>query len=112
MLVQVEMRLAVALDIHGHERHQLHEAGIDPASRARHSAIGTRLMRLFSNHDIGFDVASSFTLVGLTRVSIGPAISVMAVRLRRIARFGHQGHGGEHLRRKAGTPPAYGRPAR
>src|SRR5262245_6256293 len=34
-------------------------------------------MRLRSNHSIGLELASAFTLVGLTRVSIGPAIKVM-----------------------------------
>ena len=34
-------------------------------------------MRFFSNHAIGFEVASLFTEVGLMRQSTGPAMSVM-----------------------------------
>jgi hypothetical protein len=37
---------------------------------------GTWLIRFFSNQSIGLLVASVFTLVGLTRQSTGPAISV------------------------------------
>ena len=51
--------------------------GIDPAPAAARSAPAPRAMRLRSNQAIGLLMASSLTLVGLTRVSIGPAISVM-----------------------------------
>ena len=71
------MRLDVALDVHAHEGGELHEARIDPAERAGDS--GTARARSGSSRTIrsACDLASSFTLVGLTRVSIGPAISVM-----------------------------------
>src|SRR5260370_20560889 len=39
--------------------------------------MGRTAIRFCLYHQIGFDVASSLTLVGWTRVSIGPAIRVM-----------------------------------
>ena len=54
-------------------------------------------MRLRSNHPIDLLVASLLTLVGLMRVSIGPAISVMLLGLRLVAGGGHHRDGGERL---------------
>ena len=45
--------------------------------RAPGKRDGTEAMRLCSNHSMGRALASSLTLVGLTRVSTGPAIKVM-----------------------------------
>ena len=45
----------------------------DPFQRCDAEGLGRAEM----NHDIGLLLASSLTLVGLTRVSIGPAISVI-----------------------------------
>ena len=42
-------------------------------------------------------MASSLTLVGLTRVSIGPAISVMLRGCAGLLGFGHHGGRGQHL---------------
>ncbi len=39
--------------------------------------LGTLAIRVRSNQASDLDVASSFTAVGLSRVSIGPAISVI-----------------------------------
>src|SRR5262249_36420177 len=61
---------------HAHERRELHEARIHAAKGAG-VAPGTVAIRFCSNHSIGLELASAFTLVGLTRVSIGPAINVM-----------------------------------
>jgi hypothetical protein len=55
---------------------KLHEARID-LRNAPPWRNGTRAIRFFSNQSIDLELASSFTLVGLTRVSIGPAIRVM-----------------------------------
>ncbi len=71
------MRLDVALDVHAHERRELHEARIDLRGTRRRWRNGTRAIRFCSNQSIDLELASSFTLVGLTRVSIGPAIKVM-----------------------------------
>src|SRR5581483_11083251 len=76
VLVEVQVCLAVAVDVHGHEGGELHEAGVDPPPGAG-VAGGTRAIRFCSNHSIGLLMASALTLVGLMRVSIGPAISVM-----------------------------------
>ena len=109
MAVKVEMRLAVALHVHGHEGHELHEAGIDAASAPgiarRHAAD-----EVSSNQLIGLLDASSFTLVGLTRVSTGPAMSVML--------FGFAGScacamtATAATARTVGIRPTNGRPAR
>jgi len=71
------MRLDVPLDVHAHEGGKLHEARIDFAQAARIAQRARVAIRFCSNHDIGLEVASSFTLVGLTRQSIGPAINVI-----------------------------------
>ena len=42
-------------------------------------------------------MASLLTLVGLTRVSIGPGHQRHAARLRRVVVLGHDGDGGQHL---------------
>ena len=67
-------------------------------------------MRFPSNHLIGLLDASSFTLVGLTRVSTGPAISVMLLRLRRVLRLRHDSDGGEHLHAGLADAPANAAP--
>ncbi len=80
------MGLDVPLRVHRHEGGELHEAGIDPSARPGVPRAGTVAIRLFSNQAIGLLVASSLTLVGLTRVSTGPAISVMLRGFCRVAR--------------------------
>ena len=66
----------MALKVHAHERRDLHKAWVDSAPSAL-VAQGGSAIRLCSNQLIGRRVASLLTFVGLTRVSIGPAIKVM-----------------------------------
>ena len=47
-----------------------------PPAHETYLRDGTTLIRLSSNHFSGRFIASSLTLVGAMRVSIGPAISV------------------------------------
>ena len=56
---------------------ELHEARIDPPPGAGGSAWARARSGSARTSSIGLLMASSLTLVGLTRVSIGPAISVM-----------------------------------
>ena len=77
VLVELLVRVVVPVDVHRHEGDELHEARDRPRRRAPRYLRGTRAMRLRSNQLIGLLVASLLTLVGLMRVSIGPAISVM-----------------------------------
>ena len=71
--------------------------GIDPAARRRGSARARARSGCCSNQSIGLLVASSLTLVGLTRVSIGPAISVMLRGCGGVAVCGHHRDGGQRL---------------
>jgi len=75
-VVQVDEGFHVPFQIHAHERAQLEEAWVHAAKRA---AVAQRHRRNQAALDqsIAFDVASSLTLVGLIRQSIGPAINVM-----------------------------------
>ena len=66
----------MALRVHAHERRELHKAWVDSAPSALEPR-GSSAIRLCSNQLIGRRVASLLTFVGLTRVSIGPAIKVM-----------------------------------
>ena len=54
-------------------------------------------MRFARTSSIGFSLARSLTLVGLMRVSIGPAIRVMDARLRGIVVLGHDRGGDQRL---------------
>ena len=74
-VVEIDLRLDVALGVHAHEGGELQEPGIDPPHRTRIAQRHTR-DRLRSNQPMCWPVASSFTFVDLMRVSIGPAIRV------------------------------------
>ena len=76
VFVQLMMRLNVTLDVHTHEGRKLNEARVDlPASAS--VPVRTHAIKCRSNQSMVFVFASTLTLVGLTRVSIGPAIKVM-----------------------------------
>ena len=90
------MRLAVALDIHGHEGHELHEAGIDaaaaPGIARRHAADEVFLEPL--------DRLARRQLVHLRGVDARidrPGHERHALRLCRVLRLRHDSDGGENL---------------
>ena len=90
------MRLDVAVGVHRHEGEELHEARIDaPAGAAIAQRHGGDEVALEPGHRR--PVASSLTLVGLTRVSTGPAIRVMLHGCAGLLVLGHQRDGRQHL---------------
>ena len=99
VFVQLTMRLDVTLDIHTHEGSKLNEARIDlPATACRSDEARARSNAARTNRSV-FDLASTLTLVGLTRVSIGPAISVMDRGCARIVGLRHDACRTRALRR-------------
>ncbi len=68
----------MAFEIHAHERRKLHEAWIDlPRARPYKRRELRQIRLLLEPIRSAFAMAKSLTLVGLMRVSIGPAIKVM-----------------------------------
>ena len=96
IVVELAMRLDMALDVHAHEGGELHEARIDPAERAADSATARARSGSARTSRSACELASSLTLVGLTRVSIGPAISVMLRGCAGLSALRHHRGGDQH----------------
>ena len=96
VVVELAMRLDVAIDVHAHERGKLHEARIDLAERAADSGTAPARSGSSRTSRSAWNCASSFTLVGLTRVSIGPAIKVMLRGCAGLPALRHHRDGHQH----------------
>ena len=95
IVVELAMRLHMALDVHAHEGGELHEARIDPAERAR-------IAQRHGGDQIAlepFDRLRIGELVHLGRIDAGvdrPRHQGHAARLRGIAGLRHHRGGDEH----------------
>jgi len=87
------MGLRVPVQIHGHERTQLHEPRIDAPLRPAMNPGNARNQIAFKPVS-GLLIASSFTLVGHPQHSTGPAISVMLRGCAGCFILGHEGNRG------------------
>ena len=85
----------VAVEIHAHEAAELKEARID---EPHHAGIGPRHLGddVVANQLRLRPLANSFTAVGFTRASMGPAIRIIERGTAGSFIALHQRHGGEH----------------
>ena len=75
---KVDEGFRVPLGVHAHEGAELEEARDRPAARRPRTCPARCRSCSSRNHSIGFSCASSLTLVGAMRASIGPAIKRQA----------------------------------